>query len=150
MIEITPEYKQAITQQFINYCTKPLMDDPELCEREIRERTQKEEILIVLSNYGITNLQTNGYWFQFNHKDLFVNITNQESRFILTYYDHSLNTIDFGEETHMRPQSFLHTLKHEDPHLYTEMCQVYNYHHTIIDGSNATINTEKVMELIND
>jgi hypothetical protein len=126
------------------------MDDPELCEREIRERTQKEEILIVLSNYGITNLQTNGYWFQFNHKDLFVNITNQESRFILTYYDHSLNTIDFGEETHMRPQSFLHTLKHEDPHLYTEMCQVYNYHHTIIDGSNATINTEKVMELIND
>jgi hypothetical protein len=54
------------------------------------EESQKEEILEELSRFGITDVNTNGYFFGFIYNKLKIGLTNQDTRLLCEMYREDL------------------------------------------------------------
>jgi len=71
---------------------------------------QKEEILSVLGEEGIRreDVHTNGYWFQFTHGGIFVNLVNQTDRVV--GYFHRVANNDEEKKAIETSREFIHCL----------------------------------------
>ena len=114
-------------------------------EREKSEKKQNEEkerILELLKDKGVPNekVETNGYWFHFTYKGMFIDFVNQESRLCGVMY----KTPHTDEERQMLKDAEI--MISEDEDFAKGIRSEYNYEDFIWNGNPVDI-VEKVLEL---
>lgn len=108
-------------------------------EEEVKEA---QEICEILREYGVENLTTNNYWFQFDYKNFFVSFVNQTIRICVTYHKNNLS------KDEKKIVEDMNTLKHTHEYLYEKFKKLLCYQNFIIDG-NSTRAVKTLMEEIN-
>jgi len=112
-------------------CSKKFQND---------KNVQMEKIINILYNHDIIDVQTNGYWFYFSHNNYSISIVNQDSRLLLSY--HKSDMLGVIKDCELR------ILEYENNSLYNKIIKFYDYHDTIIDGSDVEQSMSRVLSMI--
>jgi len=129
---------------------KTLADANRISSYEDIQNSDKDIILTALGSYGIHDVLTNGYWFNFHRhgfwnnfcrNEYYVELVNQQCRLLVEFYHLDMKSL------------FPHicdlvALQYEDPATYHEITQLYDYHDIIMDGRDMKQHIDRLMQIL--